>query len=70
LPDFNDVQNAAVDFVQSPYLFFTYDRIAIVTFDQNAQVVMDFSNDPGDIISTIRNLTVFQAKRRMPIRQA
>ena len=59
---FNEVQDAAVKFVQSPYLFFTYDRIAIVTFGQNAQVVMDFSNDPGDVISTIRNLTVFQGE--------
>jgi hypothetical protein len=59
---FNGVQDAAVEFVQSTYLFFTYDRIAIVTFDQNAQVVMDFSNDQGDIISTIRDLTVFQGE--------
>jgi len=57
---FNEVQNAAVDFVGR--LFFPYDRVAIVTFDQNAQVVLDFSNDPDQIISTIRGLTVFQGE--------
>jgi len=59
---FNDVQDAAVTFVQSDYLFFPYDRVAIVTFDQVAQVVMDFSSDRDAIINAIRELTVFQGE--------
>lgn len=55
---FDEVKRAAVSFVEE--LFFPYDRVAVVTFDKQATVRLHFSNDKSDIISAIKNLTVFQ----------
>jgi Flp pilus assembly protein TadG len=72
---FNDVQNAAVDFVKR--LFYPYDRVAIVTFDKNPSdpPVLSLADDcphpdtgctaqeiEDHIVETIRNLTVFQGE--------
>ena len=55
---FDEVKRAAVSFAEQ--LCFPYDRVAVVTFDQNARLIMDFSNDIGDITNTIKGLTVYQ----------
>jgi len=55
---FDEVKRAAVDFVGR--LYFPYDRVAVVTFDKDEHLIMQFSNDPAVIIDNIKNLTVFQ----------
>jgi hypothetical protein len=57
---FDEVKKAAVSFVNS--LYFPYDRVSVVTFDKNPHVVIHFSNDKGNIISHIKNLTVYQGE--------
>jgi len=65
---FDDVKRAAVSFVEQ--LYFPYDRVAVVTFDKDATGIligdMNFSNDQGDIISTIKGLTVYQGEEIFP----
>jgi Flp pilus assembly protein TadG len=56
----DEVKRAAVSFVEQ--LYFPYDRVSVVTFDKNACVVMEFSNVQGDIINTIKGLTVYQGE--------
>ncbi|MFZ5818282.1 MAG: pilus assembly protein TadG-related protein [Chloroflexota bacterium] len=59
---FRDVKEAAKAFVDQ--LFFPYDRVSIVTFDQTARYVLHFSDDPLKNNATyikgkIQDLTVF-----------
>lgn len=58
---FEDVKKAAVFFVQQ--LYFPYDRVAIVTFDKDAIVVLPFSSDEMEIIGAIKNLKVYEGDR-------
>ncbi len=57
---FDDVKRAAVSFVEQ--LYFPYDRVAVVTFDKDAHIIMNFSSDQGNIISTIKGLTVYEGE--------
>jgi hypothetical protein len=57
---FDVVKRAAVSFVEQ--LYFPYDRVSVVTFDKDPTVVMNFTNVKSDIISAIKNLTVFQGE--------
>ncbi|GAB4504147.1 MAG: hypothetical protein Fur0043_11400 [Anaerolineales bacterium] len=59
---FREVKDAAQAFVDQ--LYFPYDRVSIVTFDQTARYVMHFSDDEAKnnatyIKSVIQSLTVF-----------
>ncbi len=59
---FREVKEAAKAFVDQ--LFFPYDRVSIVTFDQTARYVLHFSDDESKnnanyIKGVIQNLTVF-----------
>ena len=58
---FNTVKDAAISFVNQ--LYFPYDRVAVVTFDQKPNVLLHFSNVKATVVSTISNLTVFQESR-------
>ena len=55
---FDQVKHAAVDFVK--HLYWPYDRLAIVTFDQSAQVVQPLTNTLtlADWVNTIKGLQV------------
>ena len=57
---FNTVKDAAISFVNQ--LYFPYDRVAVVTFDQKPNVLLHFSNVKATVVSTIANLTVFQGE--------
>lgn len=61
---FDGVKEAAVSFIEQ--LYFPYDHVALVTFDKIAHIIeiggATFSNHPDEIISAIKNLTVFQGE--------
>lgn len=72
---FEEVKQAAVDFVQAA-MYFPFDRVAIITFDKYATANLSFSDidyantSPAviesTIVSTIENLTVFEAEGTCP----
>ncbi len=72
---FEEVKQAAVDFVQEA-MYFPFDRVAIITFDKYATTELSFSdidyvNTPAAtiesiVLNTIRNLTVFEAEGVCP----
>ena len=59
---FDQVKKAAVDFLDS--LYFPYDQVAVVTFDQNPHAIdingNIWSNNLNDIKDAVKALTVFQ----------
>lgn len=57
---FKDIKNAALDFVDN--LFFPYDRVGVITFDRQARVVLELSNNEEQIKDAIRSLGVFEAE--------
>jgi len=61
---FDEVKRAAVGFVEQ--LYFPYDRVAVVTFDKDAHIIIDFSNNQGDIVDTIKGLTVYEGEGIYP----
>ena len=56
---FNTVKDSAIKFVNQ-FMFEPYDRVAVVTFDKDAQVNLHFSSVKATVISTIAALTVYQ----------
>lgn len=58
---FEDVKMAAASFVEQ--LYFPYDRVAIITFDKDAIVVLPFSSNEVEIIGAIKNLKVYEGDR-------
>jgi Flp pilus assembly protein TadG len=55
---FEEVKAAAYEFADK--LFYPYDRVAIVTFDQIPTRVMGLSNDKAEILATIEGLTIYE----------
>lgn len=55
---FEEVRDAALALVNR--LYFPYDRMAVISFDQNALAQLNLSSDASSIISSIGNLTVFK----------
>jgi Flp pilus assembly protein TadG len=55
---FHEVKRAAVGFVEQ--LFFPYDRVAVVTFDQTARTVLHLTGDESTIVSAIKGLGVVE----------
>lgn len=54
---FHTIKQLAKEFVNQ--LYFPYDRVGIVTFAREATLNLPLTNDPGTILSSIDNLTVF-----------
>lgn len=55
---FKEVKDAAKAFVDQ--LYFPYDRVAIVTFDDQARVDLGFTDNKADVMAAINGLTVVQ----------
>jgi len=55
---FEEVKAAAAAFVDQ--LYFPYDRVAVVTFDDSARTNLSFSSNKGEVLSKINNLNVVQ----------
>lgn len=63
---FRQIKDAAIDFVNQ--LYFPYDRVAVITFDRDAHLILPLdatngmtgANAQSTVVSAIRGLTVFQ----------
>lgn len=63
----HSIKNVARDFVQGDFLFFPYDRVAIVTMtgqnaggSRNSDTILHFSNSESNVVSAINGIKVFQ----------
>lgn len=61
---FIDVKNAAAQFVDNLYL--PYDRVGIVTFSKDAELILAMSDDRDDVLDAIDSLKVFEANQACP----
>lgn len=63
---FIDVKAAATQFIDNLYL--PYDRVGIVTFAKDAELILPMSDDHDDVIDAIDSLRVFEALQNCPYR--
>ncbi len=57
---FIEVRDGAKAFVDYPSLYYPYDRVGLVHFDQHGDVILPFSDDPTTIHAAIDSMKVFE----------
>lgn len=63
---FLDVKNAAKMFIDNLYM--PYDRVGIVTFAKDAELILPLNDNAADILAAIEDLKVYEATQTCPYR--